>query len=673
MIAGMAAATQTWEDNRRWETILWIVLAALWVVAFAYRLSFCVSQDYEEVGDGLLAAGIVDGFATSPRLYTYGESYGPVVYGLLLSPIYWAAGSHALWIKLLGFLFLSAGVGLWTLLLRQAWGFAPAVLFFLFCLLPPPLFGENASVFKANHLDSIFYGGLLLYLFQRQSNDLPSRKAVAGFGLLAGFASFFCLQNLPVCAAAGVMTVWKWRWRGLARAIWPGAACFALAFSPYVLLRAGPRPPVGGGASPEFWRRLIDLGGELPRLAGYDIAWLPHLSLIFFVAAIGGLILANFDVVATGFFHCPTTAADRLSRLLALFLVFWIAAFATAHGGFYSRYFLPIFPILTAFACFLLGRAPSFLKWAVAAPFLIAGFVNFAAIFPGDLVAFSQNWRTLVGFRGEDYQVIVNRLHLGWDGDIDAAARSIARLPRRWRDDGWVSVGRWLEPEKVLTLLLQQPPARPQERPFIAFGLGRKLEPEIEPRACPEPDEAPGAGPREALPAAWRERLAQVDAEAAGEAASGAVMQYLENEKRTETQRARDAICAHDALVRHLRAVFRQLDDAAFRRAMLRGAGIFYGDQIVLPTPREADGIVASWTAPPGDELSAEFLESGRRDLVAGLAEGYAQWLITERHRFRYYGEADVLPPLRDRLARRGVTLRTIDPRRREYALDLLK
>lgn len=186
----------------RFERAVWAAYAIVWGSWYALKTVLVESVDLEQLTTGNLARGLVDGLVMSPWYYQHQTvGHGSMIYGFLLAPLYKYVGSYFLWPKLLAGLFAAGGMALWISIVRKAWGFQAALMFAVWWLMPPPCLADILHVVYANHMESIFWSGLLVTLFVHENSDLPRRLRIGLAAFIAGFASFFCPQNLAISAA----------------------------------------------------------------------------------------------------------------------------------------------------------------------------------------------------------------------------------------------------------------------------------------------------------------------------------------------------------------------------------------------------------------------------------------------------------------------------------------
>jgi hypothetical protein len=664
---------------------LFLAGAALAVfVVYAFRISHYSGIDAEQVRNGQLTLGFLDGFTASPLYYLYGRSHGPLFYGLALTPVYDLFGSSYLWIKLLGFLFFAGGVAVWALLLRRCWGFAPALLFLLWLALPPPFFEEVSHVTCGNHMESVFFAGVSLYFFLSLDMYGTSFAKWARFGLWVGFATFFCMQIAAVAAALAAAMVWRWRKAGLQKLLWPVAPAFLLAFSPHWIFR------VYWPLSTDYiafstdalarWRNLFfDL---LPLLPGYGRRVGPALSAALMIAAAAGLALALRDTGKTAAERGALPKQVWLVRVLALYLLAYFAAvgFSTMPFGaithFYDlRYLLPPFPVFVAFACYLVSRLPKAAAAAILMAFAAAGGAALALDLPHDLAHWRAGWQELRQTRGDDYENFINlNLPPSWNGNLDKALKSVARLPGGWQEEGYACAGRELGGAALDRLRDGAPGLAPAARTALFRGLGMAAAHWI---GSDSPELAQLNGP--GLTVLENATDAEADAFAQGFGYQNifewSPRGFLTTIDKVETLDADGQLAAWyaaypPAAPRRLACagVIQRLgrrDPAKNLAAFMQGVGRWCGFYFRADQTKHVQLYPKIW----GKYLEIAPTDEATAAMERGLAEGQALYLLSFRNRF-----ADA-PPLRNlaltraELARRGVTLRQVATHPDEYVL----
>ncbi len=385
--AARAGSTTT---NDRQVAVL-LCLAVVWLASYGCRLLLFTNPDPEVVQNGMFATGLLDGLAAPPMFYQNcggSGSPGSLVYGALLAPVFFFAGSKLLWIVLLGAGFVAGAVFLWAALVRRAWGFSRAALLLLFFIFAPPYFDQSCRAsFWGNHLESTFFAGLLLFLFLRLADPPPSFRTAGAFWFLAGATAAFSWQSLPLAAALAAAFVWRWRAPGLRRFVWPGLPFFFVGFRLGLIanllgMLRGPGIRAAAAAPGGLWSQLNPFGRvsnalrtsesagffekmgalffrHLPHLAGYDkrglaakdqwdaiaghffdwrlplfgqtdVSALSLLSFAFLALALYGFFLAGREALERRTAGAPPERGQWLSRLLVLYFLSWLAAYGAA-------------------------------------------------------------------------------------------------------------------------------------------------------------------------------------------------------------------------------------------------------------------------------------------------------------------------------------------------------
>ncbi len=653
----------------RREAAVWVALAVLWLLLFGVRFFYYTDYVYEneQTTDGMLTRGLRDGLVDSPWCYQYMPyAHGPLVYGLLLLPFFWLGGSKLLWIKLLGAAFAAGGVAIWTVVLRRWCGFAAAVTFFLLCLLPSPFLDRRLHLAVANHMESIFFVGLLAWLFLRQENISLRTWPAAEIGWLAGFASFFCFHNLAMAAAVGVAIGWRWRAHGVARLLWPVGPAFALGFAPHWLSPWAMTVVTPGSLrqAPGFALWARSQLGALAQLPGY--AW-PGLSPALMALAGVGLAVHLTRPAATA----GRPARDVwLSRLALLYAVFFLAAASRAELQFQQEYFkglrylTPLFALSLACFSMLVERVPRVAKWLLPAPFLAAGAVFLAASAPHHAAYFRDGWRRLATVRGDDNQAFVYVNLPRWWGQMkrpeDARLAAISRLPPAWQGDGWCAFARALGPENVVYRLVND----------RQWAGGRRS---LAARCATEAVSWPERDDNLATAAAAIDELAQLDPALAASFMEGyaaalmsrtAVIDRVYFAKTSPATGDRLERIDYAAFSGPLRAFFAHAAEKMPNpaAAFFRGGGRWLGFLINPPAPAAA----AIWTQILGCEMDA----AATAAFAQGVADGQALYLLTTRTRFTMEPPLTNLPLIRQALADRGVNLRADPNRPDEFIIE---
>jgi len=502
-------------QQARREKILWCILGGLWLVVFAYRFFGLTEhwQNIEQMYDGLLARGLVDGLLFSPWYYQYHpQEHGPLIFGIILWPFFYFGGSRLLWLKLLGACFAAAGVGFWTAAVRRAWGLWPAVLFFLFCLAPPPFLESHFHLVYANHMESMALMGVLVWAFARSAHQPPSFRQIAALGLFAGFATFFCWQNLLMTGAVAVAALWRWRGKVAPRLLQAGAPAFLLGLAPHWLAPGHVSPLTQGGLEKfqpfDCWGKLF--GVVMRDLARYEE---PAVSIAW--AAFAGVCLVWTIAKEAPFFArrgAERKKPDWLGRLLFLYVLFFIAVLPLNeyvrfnNNTVHDRYLVPA--VVAALACIagLAARMPGIWKLLPLAPFLFFGFANIASRFPPPAGYFQYGWKYHWLARGDNYRWLVrSALPRSWNGDLTQAPASIDRLPPPWRNEGAVALGYVAGPQAIVDKLTKNPTWMEERQTSVARGAG-------EASGCGYRDPTAGSAEKTARQCEkWLDKLNQLD------------------------------------------------------------------------------------------------------------------------------------------------------------------
>ena len=480
------------------ETVIWIAIAILW--AGLYTVVACGGQAWhdEERPTGNVARGLVEGLVAPIWYYQY-VVYGPgvVVHGVILAPIYALLGSSLLWIKLLGAVFAAAGTAVWIALVRRGWGLAPALLLAVWFLAPPPYLGQIQHIAWANHMESIFWSGWIVLVFLHPPG-MPSPGRAAVLGLLIGFASFYCMQNVIPGLAIAATAVLSWGRRGALRVLWPALPCFALGFFPHWLAQW----QTGGrfaylSAGGDLWSTWRDLAMyAIPRLGKYSWAAFSWAFAGLAVAALAGAALETARCLGN------SAALSRRDRRLACVLVIWAAGWFVAAGLsrfevkprgdiadlLQLRYLVPLLPVGMALVCHVLARLPRRAGWVILTPLLIAGATS---LYPASLwdrfVRVCREGTALAEFRklrGDGFTAFVmDSLPNSWEARkgesipegtirIDRAVRSISRLAPTWRPLAYEALGARLGPSCTALLLREGRPELTGWASELAFGAG---------------------------------------------------------------------------------------------------------------------------------------------------------------------------------------------------------
>ena len=484
----------------RWsriELVLWIGLALLWLIRYLINLNSEAFIDLEELQNGTLTRGLLEGLIASPWQYQYQPwAHGPLVYGLLLYPFFLLGGSSLFWTKIIAFCFAATGGVVWMCLIRRAWGRGPALMFALWWLAPPPFLERYLHLAWANHMESIFLGGLIVWAFARAGETPPRRIPVGLAAGWAGVASFFCMQNFIFALAAALCVIWRWRKSGLKLLIWPALPAFLVGFSPHLLycLATGYRDSFWGNFSLITacirWRDLFVLA--IPQVVKTSISFLNLYSvLLIYLCVIAGI----------GLWLRPQKkqAPNRLEnpwlgRLLLVY--FFVYLLVYAFGKYYveepfnsycQRYLVPLLIVLAALTVGVLGRLPYKLGWVALLVLLALPLYKMQILTPGWLTvksladgSFAAEARNL---RGDDYGYLVDdELARSWMGALPSdqaalaekmkiAEQALRKLPRPWKFAGYQLIGQWLGVEETLALLGQ---IEDGFRTDMAFGAGMR-------------------------------------------------------------------------------------------------------------------------------------------------------------------------------------------------------
>jgi hypothetical protein len=667
------------------ERLVWLLLAALWLLVFALRLVSSLNAIGDDPGAANLASGLLDGLAASPWSYQYAQLPGTMVFGILLYPVYAICGSSLLWIEILGALFLAGGVVFWTLAVRRAWQREVAPIFFLWLIFPPPFLEANFHSAKASHVENLFFSGLLVFLFVRRGSAAPRFWETLGFSLLAGFAVFFYQGNIAICLALAATAVWRWGRSGAWRLLWPAAPAFLLGYWPSRYSRTLPFAfnPFYHHTIPfaDCWSKWADFFSIIaPRWAGYTGFGGHWLSLAWPLLAIFGIAFAVRHIAAGELGPFP---GDWLARLLAAQLFFFFVAYGfsewtiplniSAYGS--LRYLVSISLSVLAFACYFLQQTTRRWKWLLLAPFLLAGGVNVVRGVDFSAGGLAHDLHGFLARRGDDYaQYVYFDLPREWKTHADAAA-SIAKLPRRWRDDGYVSLGIWLPPEE-LAAVVQDESLPPAARRYLALGGAIRWTRHVNAGA-----ESADARNRRA---AALSRLKDMDRPIAQSFAAGVGRGLGEQEedmirKAAETANSGEPNWENlSAQAGRIRDWLPQLTDREFILAVFEGFGLSSG----LDFPSTVD-------SKRGPDLGAERLEQAivRQERLAGIAPGgeadevfrqgftagLAAWIKNRYKRFDFSRGGVDPAAMASALSEQGVRLRRCAGQGGEYDLDLAK
>lgn len=371
-------------NDRRLETAAFAAYAFVWCAYFLICLTDATRfpPDLEEMANGNLARGILEGFVVEPWHYQYYNiGPGPVIYGLLLAPLYAIFGSNMLVMKCVGMAFAFGGVALWIVNIRKEAGPGAAAVFALWMLFPPPFLLSMFHLAWANHMETVFFSALVYFFWDRCFTSHASPSRAAAFGGTAGFACYFCLQNvLPVASLA---LLWALRARGdrprqTVIALVSGAA----GFSPYLIgtLLSGRQVPVfaspssGEGPVLKLWRLAAEFGPSAANFSAPAVS-----AVLYFVGGAAIVACARAWFVAA---NAPERDAFWLRRFVVVWAALFAAAYAFAHfevdrlGGlrfsFGYRYLAPMIALAMIAVIASTGR-----RWwiaaVVAAPFAAWG------------------------------------------------------------------------------------------------------------------------------------------------------------------------------------------------------------------------------------------------------------------------------------------------------------
>jgi hypothetical protein len=690
-MAGDYALDEADGPSRRQETAIWALLGIAWL--FIYGIRFLADSGFaaDEASTGDLASGLVDGLAASHWHYQYQTGHGAQVFGVLLAPFYYWGGSQFLWIKIVGALFIAGGVSVWVRLVRRAWGFSAATIFFLLLLAPPPFLEVHAHHFFGNHVESIFFTGLLIWQFLKMNEREPTRGEFALLGLSAGFASFFCAQNFATAAAVFMVVVWRWGRRGAVGLMWAAP----LFLSMMALNLADPRLTgfftTQSTMHPHLaarWGRL--LGQWLPLLPGYDGIW-RGVSVATMATALIGMALGLAKPTPV-YRSDGAPQPDWLIRILYLYLAFFFAAYSLTNHVFrdpdevYSldgaRYLMLAFMAFLAFAAYALRRLPGAWKYVVAAPIVAAGSVYAASGVSMTQEFFVDNWRAMTAMRGDDYDYLI-RANLPLDArpkpESPFSLKVVAALPRRWREFGCQNLGERLAPDEALNLVRDQPASLGLCRETIPAGMGAKIAGMAvhgHPEALDNFLARHGNYPA---------RLADLSCKDAAEFVEGLGYGIVRgNEEKSPFFRSQAFVAlAEDgrdwretpadlgrqrAELAPIAGALRQLTPADFAAAFSHGAGRRLGFNKLLGGVMPAD-YVRFWGGFADFQPTPEAVTSFNEGVLAGQA----QLLISYYNRFVLQPPFVDLPGIRAALARRGVSLRAVAGRENEFALEFGK
>ena len=196
--------------------------------------------DSEELIRGALAHDLVHGLKL-PMLEYFADDYsgGSLVVGLLAAPAFLVLGSSLFALRLVAVVVSLAIALLWYLFVARNWGRRAAVFTSLFFVLPPAVYLEASSMTMGFHTESMLFSAVaFLCLFELLYRDALMLRGPVGLGLALGFGTWFCYTTLA--SVAIVLVWWLWNDRRLLtrRAFAIFLACFALGFSPWLLVNA---------------------------------------------------------------------------------------------------------------------------------------------------------------------------------------------------------------------------------------------------------------------------------------------------------------------------------------------------------------------------------------------------------------------------------------------------
>ncbi|MCL4233710.1 MAG: hypothetical protein KJ042_04235 [Deltaproteobacteria bacterium] len=478
----MSRETSDTTDAKR-DIRWWALWAALWcgwhVVSFAHYQRGPVYT--EETVNGNLTRGLLEGLVAPVGTYQYVDiTPGPLVYGALLVPAFAAFGSNMFAMKCLAGLFAAGGALLWAYNVRRAAGARAAAILAIWLLAPPTLLERMFRLAWANHMEAIFWGALV-YLVARRSWSAHSRGRDALLGVVAGFATFFCLQNVVSVAAAFV--VWAWRLgrlapRRLASALVPG---FLIGFAPRIWLaidthRVGPIFAPIEVDTPVFAKLAALLFRHVPRMASYSWAWAGWWFAALAIAALG--ILAWRRTVARDAFVTDDDRND-LERYVLLWVGAYLAAYAATGYEVFEmvddprytfRYLVPMLPVLMIAVALVVSLRPFRLGTLALVPLLLAGAWDLSPrVTIKGLVDQIGHDRFAIEYRcarGDDYRVLLGQnLPAYWQSELGVSPKltpvtysswkhAVAKLPYSWMTQVYEELGRTTGPHGSLDLVM---------------------------------------------------------------------------------------------------------------------------------------------------------------------------------------------------------------------------
>jgi hypothetical protein len=653
---------------------LWALPAAFGLLMFSFRF---LDPD-AEIGDrapiGNVAAGLADGLASSVWHYQCVYNTGSMLFGVLLYPVYAWCGSSFLWLKMLSACFLIGGIIFWALALGRIDEPPVRLLFVLWAVFPPPFLASTYFAPYAIHIESLFFLGLLLYLFTRMPNDGPRFGETSMFGFVGGFAVFFSPENLPFVAAAATVAGLRWRRHGVFRLLWPGAVAFAIGLSPVLMSPDYPRTIEMGQVdvagrlavcAARWWNLFFRI---LPFCAGYRGIAGNLLTMAWPLLIAGGVAVVFREIAAKK----NKLAGPQWTKLLLVFhLFFFFAALGfsikeldldTLAG---TRYFATLSLSFFTLASLFLARLRPYQKWLVMTPFLLSGFANIAA--PPGLHArvLVEGWRQQRTHRGDDYRRLVgDDLASRWRSREEAFAE-VAKLPCRWRPEGYVAIGRRLATDDFVAIV--QDDSRPEfARLDVAIGQGLRLAQFLADRGAP-PAFASASPPEPDV-----SRMGTVEKNIALAATNGMGRGILDEKigarlpafmlstPRDQGQLQREAM----ARAAEFSAYFPQLTEREFSLALARGFGVWFGYAAGL----DDDAIRAARSVVEAAFHYAEDAEA-RATFRQGFMAGLATRIKNTFNRFQFKYHSIDFPVLRDALAEQGVLCQPCSSHANEYDL----
>ena len=336
-----------------------VIVSAFLAVRFLYPIWLMPAAglgDSEELIRGVLAHDLVHGLHL-PILEYLADDYsgGSLVVGLLAAPGFLVLGSSLFALRLVA-VFVSLAIALlWYLFVARNWGRRAALFTSLFFVLPPAVYLEASSMTMGFHTESMLFSAVaFLCLFELLYRDTLTLRWPVGLGLALGFGTWFCYTTLASVAIVLVWWLWNDRRMLTRRAFAVFLACFALGFSPWLLvnvqqgfsglelLEAGLRYDYIRGL-PATGRRLVTtalwylptLFVVDPRSAAPSLVWPAVYSTLFGGALLGLVVRARIRPPAGLFF---VTAA----------IVYVVAVAATRYPltPYGSWYLLPMLPFL---------------------------------------------------------------------------------------------------------------------------------------------------------------------------------------------------------------------------------------------------------------------------------------------------------------------------------------